>query len=269
MSIRSFQDPSPYSPTYNMGAAMFGGAMFPVTLPKKGNSKPKQAEKARNELSALFAMPKVEVKPKKEKKEKRPSSARRLIADDVERDAVGALRRHTSPVAKSGGRSRIVVSSGSSYASSISFPLDRSSTSSSSKSFVEHSTIGAFPAPPKLIHSNSHSHSQSGSLITRYRSLAPEPEQIVECLPEEEIVVLYRCATVHPFLPPPETRYQLLPFLTLHMGDTLDVLSEEGHPSEHQDMPLYVDDGDDCMLVARDGNGRVGWVLASFVEPLA
>jgi len=58
-----------------------------------------------------------------------------------------------------------------------------------------------------------------------------------------------------------------LPMLTLHVGDTVQVLHEAGHPSEHT-LPIFVDDGDDCLLVARDERGNVGWLLASFVLPL-
>jgi hypothetical protein len=59
------------------------------------------------------------------------------------------------------------------------------------------------------------------------------------------------------------------------------VLREYGHPSTHPDLPLYVDDGEDCLLLVREvidmegGRGRdakdkgeVGWALASFLIPL-
>ena len=61
----------------------------------------------------------------------------------------------------------------------------------------------------------------------------------------------------------------------------LEVLQEAGHPSIHPKLPLWVDDGEDCLLLCRDGGaggqngegkeagGNVGWALASFLEPLS
>lgn len=59
-----------------------------------------------------------------------------------------------------------------------------------------------------------------------------------------------------------------------------DVLQEAGHPSLHPNLPLIVDEGEDCLLLCRSRNGggvggigdggeeeRVGWALASFLEP--
>lgn len=80
--------------------------------------------------------------------------------------------------------------------------------------------------------------------------------------------VLYNCTVVHPFsigghgLP----LYRGRPFLSLEVGDTLDILTEEGHPRDH-DLPIRAEDEscDDCLLLARDDNDMVGWVLASFL----
>jgi len=69
----------------------------------------------------------------------------------------------------------------------------------------------------------------------------------------------------------------------LREGDLLEVLQEAGHPSIHPKLPLWVDDGEDCLLLCRervegvegtgeDGEGvggNVGWALASFLEPLS
>ncbi|GJJ08517.1 hypothetical protein Clacol_002735 [Clathrus columnatus] len=82
-------------------------------------------------------------------------------------------------------------------------------------------------------------------------------------------VVLYNCTVVHPFsieghnLP----LYRGKPFLTLEVGDSLDILSEEGHPREHEDLPVRAEDEncEDCLLLAKDANGLVGWALASFL----
>lgn len=62
--------------------------------------------------------------------------------------------------------------------------------------------------------------------------------------------------------------YRNLPFFTLRVGDTYDVLQEAGHPSTHTDLPLYVDDGEDCLLLVRNDAGDIGWALASFLVPV-
>ena len=63
----------------------------------------------------------------------------------------------------------------------------------------------------------------------------------------------------------------------------MEVLQEAGHPSIHPKLPLWVDDGEDCLLLCREltegiegigdegreGGGNVGWALASFLEPLS
>jgi hypothetical protein len=51
---------------------------------------------------------------------------------------------------------------------------------------------------------------------------------------------LYRCAVVHACEPPPGVSYRALPFFHLREGMVLDVLREEGHPSSHDNLPLYV-----------------------------
>ncbi|KAH7921646.1 hypothetical protein BV22DRAFT_1018978 [Leucogyrophana mollusca] len=79
---------------------------------------------------------------------------------------------------------------------------------------------------------------------------------------------LYQCHAVHPCYPPNGVSYRGLPFFQLDVGDVYDVLREYGHPSTHEDLPLYVDDGEDCLLLVRDKPGEVGWALASFLIPL-
>ena len=78
----------------------------------------------------------------------------------------------------------------------------------------------------------------------------------------------YVCQVVHPCRPPAQVSYYSFPFFVLKEGDLYEVLQEAGHPSIHPKLPLYVDDGVDCLLLCRDGNGVVGWALASFLEPL-
>ncbi|KAF9486081.1 hypothetical protein BDN70DRAFT_870597 [Pholiota conissans] len=79
----------------------------------------------------------------------------------------------------------------------------------------------------------------------------------------------YICQVIHPCRPPTAVQYYSFPFFTLQVGEFYQVLQEAGHPSIHPKLPLYVDDGEDCLLLCRDGNGIVGWALASFLEPVS
>lgn len=79
---------------------------------------------------------------------------------------------------------------------------------------------------------------------------------------------LYACRVVHPCNPPDGISYRDLPFFTLRVDAVFEVLKELGHPSLFGDLPLYVDDGEDCLLLVRDSVGDIGWSLASFLIPL-
>jgi dynamin-binding protein len=59
-----------------------------------------------------------------------------------------------------------------------------------------------------------------------------------------------------------------LPFFKLFLDEVYDVLKEAGHTSCHRDVPLFVDEGEDCLLLARDSRGALGWLLASFLYPV-
>jgi RhoGEF domain len=92
----------------------------------------------------------------------------------------------------------------------------------------------------------------------------------------------YICQVIHPCTPPSAISYYSFPFFTLREGELLEVLQEAGHPSIHPKLPLWVDDGEDCLLLCRErvegvegigedgegAGGNVGWALASFLEPL-
>ncbi|KAG6884083.1 hypothetical protein C0993_001564 [Termitomyces sp. T159_Od127] len=78
----------------------------------------------------------------------------------------------------------------------------------------------------------------------------------------------YVCRVVHECRPPVPVSYFSFPFFTLIEGDLYEVLHEAGHPSIHSKLPLHVDDGEDCLLLCRDGSRDVGWALASFLAPL-
>ncbi|KAJ6497445.1 hypothetical protein C8R45DRAFT_898742 [Mycena sanguinolenta] len=80
---------------------------------------------------------------------------------------------------------------------------------------------------------------------------------------------LYTCRVVHPCTPPAAApSYFGFPFFALETHALLGVLHEAGHPGSHPRLPLYVDEGEDCLLLCRDGAGKVGWALASFLAPL-
>jgi hypothetical protein len=78
---------------------------------------------------------------------------------------------------------------------------------------------------------------------------------------------LYTCRVVHECEPPEGVEYYGLPFFKLFVDDVYQVLKEAGHPSRHRDLPLLVDEGEDCLLLARGSSGELGWLLASFLFP--
>ena len=78
---------------------------------------------------------------------------------------------------------------------------------------------------------------------------------------------LYSCRVVHECDPPEGVQYYGLPFFRLSLDDVYHVLKEAGHPKRHRDLPLLVDEGEDCLLLTRDSAGELGWILASFLYP--
>jgi len=79
----------------------------------------------------------------------------------------------------------------------------------------------------------------------------------------------YICEVVCECKPPISVSYNSFPFFTLRMGEFYDILQEAGHPNIHPELPLHLDDEEDCLLLCRNGNGLVGWALASFLVPLS
>ncbi|PFH52197.1 hypothetical protein AMATHDRAFT_57560 [Amanita thiersii Skay4041] len=78
----------------------------------------------------------------------------------------------------------------------------------------------------------------------------------------------YVCRVIHACKPPAAVSYFSFPFFKLVENEFYEVLQEAGHPSIHPKLPLYVDEGEDCLLLCRDDKGDVGWALASFLEPI-
>ncbi|KAH9922107.1 uncharacterized protein B0H18DRAFT_910622 [Fomitopsis serialis] len=130
----------------------------------------------------------------------------------------------------------------------------------SSTSVVRHHRSPSAPGhpSPSFLQTTTPPHSTPSS--SRHRSKGPS-------VGSARIPCLYTCRVVHPCEPPPGVSYRDLPFFTLHIGDCYDVLQEAGHPALHEDLPLYVDDGEDCLLLVRKRTEDIGWALASFMLP--
>lgn len=129
-----------------------------------------------------------------------------------------------------------------------------------------HSTDA--PLPPYSPLHNSQTHAPNGSSPLAPNQTRPSPTLAATR-------ALYTTRAIHPCLPPAGVSYRGLPFFQLVYGDSFDVLREYGHPSTHVDLPLYVDDGEDCLLLVRAKSkggeyeaGDVGWALASFLLPV-
>ena len=108
----------------------------------------------------------------------------------------------------------------------------------------------------------------SSPFTASFPSSSPSSSPLPPSPPPPPIPSLYECRVVHGCDPPHGTGYRSLPFFTLRVDDVYEILGEAGHPSVHQDLPLYVDDGEDCLLLARNSKGDVGWALASFMLPV-
>ncbi|KAA1476965.1 hypothetical protein DENSPDRAFT_785820 [Dentipellis sp. KUC8613] len=120
---------------------------------------------------------------------------------------------------------------------------------------------------------------RSSSRSRKNREYDPAPPYVSapsQLQPQSQVVspkwrharTLYACRVIHECQPPDGVAYFGLPFFRLELGAVFGILREAGHPSTHRDLPLYVDDGDDCLLLARDERGEIGWVLASFLYPV-
>ncbi|KAL0569147.1 hypothetical protein V5O48_012821 [Marasmius crinis-equi] len=137
-----------------------------------------------------------------------------------------------------------------------------------SSNFRHHSTPNSHTHPrsqstSRSVHS-SHTHSPLPSQSSQISQTQNQTQESWSTAP-----VRYTCLVVHACKPPAPVSYHGFPFFTLKEGECFDVLHEAGHPGTHRKLPLYVDDGEDCLLLCRRrGEGEVGWALASFLEPL-
>lgn len=129
-----------------------------------------------------------------------------------------------------------------------------------SSSSPRHHRSPSAPGHPSPSFSQSVTPSHSTPSSSRHQSRRPSSGGA-------RIPSLYTCRAVHPCEPPAGVSYRDLPFFTLRIGDIYEVLQEAGHPALHEDLPLYVDDGEDCLLLVRNRSGDIGWALASFMLP--
>ena len=80
--------------------------------------------------------------------------------------------------------------------------------------------------------------------------------------------VLYACEAITAFRLGRHALYQGYGFHTLEVGTRLGIIEERGHPCTHPSLPVHVDDGEDCLLLAVDEYGNQGWAFASFMMPV-
>ncbi|KAL6305114.1 hypothetical protein BKA93DRAFT_731664 [Sparassis latifolia] len=134
-------------------------------------------------------------------------------------------------------------------------------------SFRRRLTDTLRPSPASSINSR---HRRSPSLpVISVTNISPSPSPKAATFTNgSKAPAMYSCRVVHPCLPPPGISYKGLPFFTLREDDEFEVLREAGHPSTHPELPLYVDDGEDCLLLVRLRTGDIGWALASFLVPV-
>ncbi|KAF8515335.1 hypothetical protein BU17DRAFT_51746 [Hysterangium stoloniferum] len=142
----------------------------------------------------------------------------------------------------------------------------------SKKASMRKRFTNAFKSPAKRHVPRASTSSQSLSSPEFYGpSPSPLPSPLPSPAPDStrQRIAPYACTVVHPFSLAGHAMplYRGRPFLSLEIGDTIEVLSEEGHPRDHEELPIRPEDEDieDCLLLVRDDNGTIGWALASFL----
>ena len=80
--------------------------------------------------------------------------------------------------------------------------------------------------------------------------------------------VLYACEAITPFQLGRDVVYEGVGFHRLEVGTRLGIVEEYGHPCMHPLLPVHIDDGEDCLLLAVDVHANVGWAFASFLVPV-
>jgi hypothetical protein len=124
----------------------------------------------------------------------------------------------------------------------------------------------ARPSDPRR-HPSPHASQRHNTHPSTHPPMPPAPQLTVSSR-WYRAPVMYTCRVVYECEPPEGVVYYGLPFFKLFIDDVYHVLKEAGHPSRHRDLPLEVDEGEDCLLLARDSSGELGWLLASFLFPV-
>ncbi|KAK1230559.1 Rho guanine nucleotide exchange factor [Marasmius sp. AFHP31] len=136
------------------------------------------------------------------------------------------------------------------------------------------SSHGPTPTPTTTTtYNHQHTPSSTSTLSTLADSIlrfeTSSPQQQAE--PWSKAPTKYTVVVIHPCRLPAPVSYRGFPFLTLGEGENFEVLHEAGHPGLYRKLPLYVDDGEDCLLLCRrasrsEAEREIGWALASFLE---
>lgn len=181
---------------------------------------------------------------------------------------------HPLPLKKSASQSRLLEENNSASSSMRSLhdggEEDERGRPSRKPSLRRRLTDSLRPSPGPPPSGTRHRRSPSLPAPTNHVQPSPTPSQLSFApRPRQRVAGLYQCQVIFNCTPPPDVSYHDLPFFTLRVGEVYDVLQEQGHPSTHPDLPLYVDDGEDCLLLVRDAVDDIGWALASFLLPVA
>ncbi|THH29044.1 hypothetical protein EUX98_g5144 [Antrodiella citrinella] len=181
---------------------------------------------------------------------------------------------HPLPLKKSASQGRLLDenSSASSSMHSLHDGEDDRGRSSRKPSLRRRLTDSLRPSPTPPAGNTRHRRSPSlPANASSHPPVSPSPSQLSFNPPtvsRARIEEMYQCQVIFNCTPPPDVSYHDLPFFTLRVGEVYDVLQEQGHPSIHPHLPLYVDDGEDCLLLVRNSSQDIGWALASFLLPV-
>ena len=114
----------------------------------------------------------------------------------------------------------------------------------------------------------------SRSNMSEYsRSSVPTLDPVGPTLLSDDAPIMFTCTAVAVFTPK-DIRYAGLPFLSLDIGDLVNIIKDAGRPSQHPELEPVVSDGVDTLFIGRklpdrpDAEAEVGWLWASFVMPL-
>jgi hypothetical protein len=135
------------------------------------------------------------------------------------------------------------------------------------------------PPPPRRIGSSQGRvrtiNDNPRQILSEYgRSLAPTLDMIGPALLGHDAPILFTCSAVADF-PRNNIEYAGLPFLTLRIGDVINIIKDAGRPSKHPQLVPVVRDGVDTLFMGKrvpdageTGTSEVGWLWASFVIPI-